>query len=83
MLKVLPPADTPLPPTVSLDKVDIESIELNLSANRTSHHTDSYDHRGLVVRRGQKFNITLNSKKALGGTYILELHFSYSNKCRW
>ena len=67
VLKVLPPAETPPPSTVSLDTVDIESIELNLSTNRTSHHTDSYDHRGLVVRRGQKFNVTLNSKDALGG----------------
>ena len=69
MLKVLPPDATPLPSTVPLDTVNIDSIELNLSTNRTNHHTSSYDYRGLVVRRGQKFNITLKSSKVLGGTF--------------
>jgi hypothetical protein len=65
-VKVLP-SNAPAPPIVSVDSVDIQSIELNLSANRTAHHTSSYDYRGLVVRRGQKFNITLNSSKPLAG----------------
>ena len=69
-MKVLP-SDAPAPPIVSLDAVDIQSIELNLSANRSAHHTASYDYRGLVVRRGQKFNITLNSSKPLAGSYVL------------
>ena len=65
------PSDPLTPPVVSLDTVDIQSIELNLSANRSAHHTTSYDYRGLVVRRGQKFNITLNSSKPLAGTCML------------
>lgn len=67
---MLPPPDVVAPPTVSLDTVDIESIELNLSANRTDHHTDSYDYKGLIVRRGQKINITLNSSKSLAGSCV-------------
>ena len=56
--------------TVSLDTVKIESVELNLTKNRTEHHTKDFDYRGLVVRRGQKFHIILNSSKPLGGVYV-------------
>lgn len=66
MFKVLP-SDAAIPTPVPINMVDIDSIELNLSANRTAHHTDRYDYPGLVVRRGQKFNITLNSSKSLKG----------------
>ena len=59
-----------IPTTVSLDTVEIESIELNLTSNRSKHHTTSYDYRGLVIRRGQNFNITLNSSKAMTGVLM-------------
>ena len=45
--------------------LEIETINLNLAENRRSHHTDSYDVKGLVVRRGQSFSLTLSSKNPL------------------
>ena len=45
--------------------LEVQSIDLNLTKNRSAHHTDSYDERGLVVRRGQAFSLTLSCKQSL------------------
>lgn len=52
----MPPRLTPLP--VSADLV-VETCDLELEANGRDHHTGDLCGKGLVVRRGQPFRITL------------------------
>ena len=59
------PAAALAPTTVTLDTVEIEDVELNVTKNRSAHHTERYDYDGLIVRRGQPFNLTLVTKKPL------------------
>ena len=70
--------DEPDVPTVSVP-LEIEAINLNLAENRRSHHTDRYDEKGLVVRRGQSFSLTLTSKNPLTtGVCVCVCVYTYS-----
>lgn len=40
----------------------MEHYDLNIEKNNTSHHTELFEEKRLIVRRGQPFNITLHVK---------------------
>lgn len=42
--------------------LDIESWDLNIKSNGSSHHTELFGETRLIVRRGQPFNLTLHLK---------------------
>lgn len=42
--------------------LDIESCDLNIKSNTSSHHTELFGETRLIVRRGQPFNLTLRLK---------------------
>ncbi|XP_029995453.1 protein-glutamine gamma-glutamyltransferase 2-like [Sphaeramia orbicularis] len=42
--------------------LDIERCDLNISTNKSSHHTDLFGDDILIVRRGQNFTVTLHLK---------------------
>ena len=37
---------------------------MHITDNRIEHHTDEYEHEGLIVRRGQQFTLTINLNRA-------------------
>ena len=43
----------------------ILQIDLQKTANRMAHHTNEYEHKKLIVRRGQPFNITVTFDRHL------------------
>ncbi len=45
--------------------LEIVQLGINQDENRTAHHTDKYDYPGLIVRRGQPFQLTLTAAKPL------------------
>lgn len=53
--------EEPVPP-VKPD-LTVENVDLNISTNSKEHHTNEYsiseEGRGLIVRRGQTFDITV------------------------
>lgn len=65
--EVLPPEEPPQRPIggTDLNKIQVETVFLNLETNHSAHHTDRYDYDGLIVRRGQSFSLTLNTKDPL------------------
>ncbi len=37
-----------------------KSVNLHIEENRSEHHTSEYEHEELLVRRGQKFKVSLS-----------------------
>lgn len=58
-------------PVEPLDVLEIESVDLHQTANQTTHFTADYEYDGLVVRRGQRFTVSITTNKTVPkGMYI-------------
>ena len=40
-------------------------VDVNVAANRKAHHTDLYETEGLIIRRGQAFDVTVEFDRAV------------------
>ncbi|XP_022079687.1 protein-glutamine gamma-glutamyltransferase K-like [Acanthaster planci] len=56
-----PRADIPAKPETG--QLKVESVDLQTAKNRPAHRTDKYEYAGLVVRRGQAFEVEINLTK--------------------
>ncbi|XP_022079686.1 protein-glutamine gamma-glutamyltransferase K-like [Acanthaster planci] len=57
-----PRADIPETPEIE-GQLKVESVDLQTAKNRPAHRTDKYEYAGLVVRRGQAFEVEINLTK--------------------
>ena len=65
------------PEVLDLDMLEVVSVDLHKVENSTAHHTDRFEHPGLVVRRGQVFAISITTNKELPqGEHSPEHYFS-------
>lgn len=55
---------------------DMESCDLNIKSNNSTHRTGLYGDKRLVVRRGQPFNILLHLKPGSTGFKLSETSFT-------
>ena len=60
---VIPPE--PEPTVSAAHLIEVSSVNLHASLNRTAHHTDRYEAEGLVLRRGQRFAVSVVTTKAV------------------
>ncbi len=44
---------------LSASTLKAERVDLHIKENRVAHHTDEYDHKQLILRRGQPFDLTI------------------------
>ena len=58
---------------IPIDMLEIDSVDLDMEDNRRAHHTLDYEYPGLVVRRGQTFNINLTTTKPLPRGMLVRL----------
>lgn len=49
----------PEPPPATPKQLQVDSVDLKLTENRTAHFTDKYEVTDLILRRGQEFKIAL------------------------
>ncbi len=56
----------PTPPAVvGIEMLSITDVDLQLKDNSAKHRTAKYEYPGLVVRRGESFNLTVTTANAL------------------
>ena len=58
---------------MELDVLEVVSVDLHKEENSSSHHTDSFQHSGLVVRRGQPFTISVTTNKSMPKGWCLAI----------
>ena len=46
-----------------VEELKVVGTDLHLLENRRTHHTDDYERKALIVRRGGEFKLTLNLNK--------------------
>uniref|UniRef100_A0A8B9Q1R3 Transglutaminase N-terminal domain-containing protein n=1 Tax=Apteryx owenii TaxID=8824 RepID=A0A8B9Q1R3_APTOW len=51
----------------------VTGVDFLKSQNTRLHHTDAYDNQGLVVRRGQDFQLKLTFDRDLSATDLVNL----------
>ena len=74
-----PPAPAPADEPSGSDATPLEvtGVNFNIAKNESEHHTPLYDTPMLVVRRGQKFTITLTNRTALPEGAVLVARASF------
>nr|XP_013806247.1 PREDICTED: protein-glutamine gamma-glutamyltransferase 4 [Apteryx mantelli mantelli] len=61
-------------------QLKVTGVDFLKSQNMRLHHTDAYDNQGLVVRRGQDFQLKLTFDRDLSATDLVNLLVSIGNK---